>query len=68
VPRVRGVRKMAFNQAILARAVGWLVPAYFIAVNKKEPFRCGVSAPPQLKISVTPWSMRRLLNVANWIE
>ena len=36
-------RQMAFYQAVLAQPLGGLlVPVYLIAVEKKEPFRCGV--------------------------
>ena len=32
---------MAFYQAVLHEACGEDVPVYLIAVEKKEPFRCG---------------------------
>ena len=36
-------RQMAFYRAVLAQALGSvLVPVHLIAVEKKEPFRCGV--------------------------
>ena len=36
-------RQMAFYRAVLAQALdGLLVPVYFVAAEKKEPFRCGV--------------------------
>jgi hypothetical protein len=36
-------RQMAFYRAVLAQALGGLlVPVHIIAVEKKEPFRCGV--------------------------
>jgi len=36
-------RQMAFYRAVLGQAIaGPLVPVYLIAVEKKEPFRCGV--------------------------
>ncbi len=36
-------KQMAFYQAVLAQALGGLmVPVHLIAVEKKEPFRCGV--------------------------
>jgi len=36
-------RQMAFYRAVLAEALGGvLVPVYLVAVEKKEPFRCGV--------------------------
>lgn len=36
------VYQMAFYRAVLARAINQLVPVHIIAVEKKEPFRCGV--------------------------
>jgi len=36
-------RQMAFYRAVLAHALdGLLVPVYLVAIEKKEPFRCGV--------------------------
>ena len=36
-------RQMAFYRAVLAEAIGGpLVPVHLVAVEKKEPFRCGV--------------------------
>ncbi len=36
-------RQMAFYRAVLAQAIdGLLVPVHIIAIEKKEPFRCGV--------------------------
>jgi len=36
-------RQMAFYQAVLAQSLdGLLVPVHLVAVEKKEPFRCGV--------------------------
>ncbi|MCL2640331.1 MAG: PD-(D/E)XK nuclease-like domain-containing protein [Phycisphaerales bacterium] len=36
-------KQMAFYQAVLAQALGGLmVPVHLIAIEKKEPFRCGV--------------------------
>ena len=36
-------RQMAFYRAVLAQVLdGLLVPVYLVAVEKKEPFRCGV--------------------------
>jgi hypothetical protein len=36
-------RQMAFYRAVLAKAIdGMLVPVHLVAVEKKEPFRCGV--------------------------
>lgn len=34
--------QLAFYQAVLKEATGALVPAHLIAIEKKEPFRCGV--------------------------
>jgi len=34
--------QLAFYQAVLAQAIGRLVPVYLIAVEKSEPFRAGV--------------------------
>lgn len=34
--------QMAFYRAVLARVVGPVRPVYLIAVEKREPFRCGV--------------------------
>ena len=34
--------QMAFYQAVLARAICRSVPVHIVAVEKKEPFRCGV--------------------------
>ena len=34
--------QLAFYQAVLDRKIGALVPVYIVAVEKKEPFRCGV--------------------------
>ncbi len=34
--------QLAFYQAVLGEVVGELVPVYLIAVEKIEPFRCGV--------------------------
>lgn len=34
--------QMAFYQAVLERAMGKRAPVHMIAVEKKEPFRCGV--------------------------
>ncbi|MEX0716605.1 MAG: PD-(D/E)XK nuclease-like domain-containing protein [Planctomycetaceae bacterium] len=36
------VYQMAFYRAVLAEAVGEKVPVHFVAIEKKEPFRCGV--------------------------
>ena len=41
--RYRYVHQMAFYRAVLAQVLGGtLVPAHIIAVEKKQPFRCGV--------------------------
>ncbi len=40
--RFRYLYQMAFYRAMLAAATGWLAPVHIIAVEKKEPFRCGV--------------------------
>jgi hypothetical protein len=40
--RYRYTHQMAFYQAILAEAIGEYVPVHIVAVEKKEPFRCGV--------------------------
>ncbi len=36
------VHQMAFYRSVLARAVDRDVPVHFVAIEKKEPFRCGV--------------------------
>lgn len=40
--RRRYVNQIAFYQAVLGQVSGELVPVYLIAVEKVEPFRCGV--------------------------
>ncbi len=40
--RFRYHNQMAFYQCVLDAAIGQLLPVYLIAVEKKEPFRCGV--------------------------
>ena len=40
--RFRYQNQMAFYQCVLDVAIGQLLPVYVIAVEKKEPFRCGV--------------------------
>jgi hypothetical protein len=40
--RYRYHYQLAFYQAVLAQVVGQFVPVYIIAVEKREPFRCGV--------------------------
>ncbi len=39
--RYRYANQMAFYQSVLACVIGEHVPVYVIAVEKKEPFRCG---------------------------
>ena len=34
--------QMAFYQAVLKQVLGFWVPVYLIAIEKKEPYRCGV--------------------------
>jgi RNA polymerase sigma factor (sigma-70 family) len=34
--------QLAFYRAVLSQVIGLYVPVYLIAVEKKEPFRCGV--------------------------
>jgi hypothetical protein len=36
------VHQMAFYRAVLAQVISRQLPVYFLAVEKKEPFRCGV--------------------------
>ena len=38
----RYLNQVAFYQAVLAQAIGDLVPVYLVAIEKKEPFRCGI--------------------------
>lgn len=40
--RRRYHNQVAFYQAVLAEAIGQLVPVYLIGIEKGEPFRCGV--------------------------
>lgn len=40
--RYRYHNQMAFYQAVFNQKIGELVPVHIIAVEKKEPFRCGV--------------------------
>ena len=40
--RYRYHHQMAFYRAVLAQAIGQEVPVHVVAVEKKEPFRCGV--------------------------
>lgn len=36
------VHQTAFYRAVLAQAIGRRVSVHFVAVEKREPFRCGV--------------------------
>ena len=36
------MRQLAFYRAVLALVINQVVPVHLIAVEKKEPFRCGV--------------------------
>lgn len=36
------IHQVAFYRAVLAQVIGVAMPVFFIAVEKKEPFRCGV--------------------------
>lgn len=40
--RFRYQYQLAFYRSVLSKVIGDLVPVYIIAVEKKEPFRCGV--------------------------
>lgn len=40
--RYRYHNQMAFYRAVLAQAIGQDVPVHVVAVEKKEPYRCGV--------------------------
>lgn len=40
--RYRYPNQMAFYQAVLKEVIGVYVPVHLIAIEKKEPFRCGV--------------------------
>jgi hypothetical protein len=40
--RYRYTHQMAFYQAVLAVVIGESVPVHIVAVEKREPFRCGV--------------------------
>jgi len=40
--RYRYHNQMAFYQAVIARTIDQMVPVHVVAVEKKEPFRCGV--------------------------
>ena len=45
--RFNYVHQLAFYQSVLGLAIGLTVPVYVIAVEKKEPFRCGVWQIPE---------------------
>jgi hypothetical protein len=34
--------QLAFYRSILSKEIGYMVPVYIVAVEKKEPYRCGV--------------------------
>ena len=40
--RYHYANQVAFYQSVLANAIGKAVPVYIVAVEKREPFRCGV--------------------------
>lgn len=40
--RYRYMTQLAFYQAVLAEVIAQLVPVHIVAVEKREPFRCGV--------------------------
>jgi len=40
--RYRYANQMAFYQSVLAQVTGQYVPVHIVAVEKREPFRCGV--------------------------
>ena len=40
--RFRYTHQLAFYRAVLAQAIGSVVPVHIVAVEKKEPHRCGV--------------------------
>lgn len=40
--RRRYHNQLAFYQAVLAEVIGQMVPVYLVAIEKVEPFRCGV--------------------------
>jgi len=42
IKRRRYHNQVAFYQAVFAQAIGTFVPVYIVAVEKAEPFRCGV--------------------------
>ncbi len=45
--RFNYVHQLAFYQAVLEQAIGESVPVFIMAVEKKEPFRCGVWQIPE---------------------
>ena len=40
--RYRYMNQLAFYQAVLAKVIGIQVPVHIVAIEKKEPYRCGV--------------------------
>ncbi len=40
--RYRYMTQLAFYQAVLAEAIAQMVPVHVVAVEKREPYRCGV--------------------------
>jgi hypothetical protein len=40
--RYRYVNQMSFYQAVLAEIIGEYVPVHIVAIEKRQPFRCGV--------------------------
>jgi hypothetical protein len=36
------VHQLAFYRAVLRQVIGLVMPAFFLGIEKKEPFRCGV--------------------------
>jgi len=44
--------QLAFYQAVLSRLIGLFMPVHLIAVEKKEPFRCGVWRVSQDSLSI----------------
>jgi hypothetical protein len=40
--RFRYMHQLAFYRAVLAHVVGTDLPVHLVAIEKKEPFRCGV--------------------------
>ncbi len=67
------VHQLAFYRAIVATACGQLLPVHVIAVEKREPFRCGVwqIAPAvldqaQAQNDEAMDELRRCRNTGNW--